>query len=608
MVQEDINIRINWEEVNSKVVDKIKGKFDQLTKSSKGIGKIPLPKIKVKLDTSLLWKKEFREPIIKIGGKISTPEFDKQVSEKFKTVNLEGIGKFKALENVTDKLKVTFEKTATGWNKITEGLRVTTVGGGETEQKTGQKQLQWGKELPRVIKPISKLPKELNVGFNKLALTTGKMLSMQLPLMFSFMQLGKEMKNALTPAEDMLGINELYQQFLALKYLPVAEEELTGVLDLGDAWGQLSDDQKYAQGKLAQYVYRMSDAIAYAQQFSMALGAIGNALLPLNIHLEFLGTGIETSGQQLGAMVGELGGMGTALMLLSTKEGRTMVDMGGTMQASGIIATDWLGKIISGFGGLTDSSEDTNKDVQSSFGGMLSGFGDFGTAITIGIPTILGELGKLLFGVNTTSTQIANDGLSGGIFMDNLNIGLSNQKALDENLASIKAKFAATAKAIAESANIFGVSVTQVTGGGTITSTINTVTPTSIPSVIPSSATAAGGFMYTGAGTSTSTMGPLSVVPNTIFTPTSTMPTSLIAASTYNPFRMAEGGIVRRPTNILAGESGPEAIIPLGSYGKNVTINNPVINLNSVAGKESTDVIVNEIMEKLGMRLTGVGS
>jgi len=55
--------------------------------------------------------------------------------------------------------------------------------------------------------------------------------------------------------------------------------------------------------------------------------------------------------------------------------------------------------------------------------------------------------------------------------------------------------------------------------------------------------------------------------------------------------KMAEGGIVKRPTNILAGEAGPEAVIPLkgGGAGKNITINVSA-NEKDLAQKISNEV------------------
>ena len=70
---------------------------------------------------------------------------------------------------------------------------------------------------------------------------------------------------------------------------------------------------------------------------------------------------------------------------------------------------------------------------------------------------------------------------------------------------------------------------------------------------------------------------------------------------------MQKGGIVTRPTPALIGERGPEAVIPLDKLGSSISIQNPIINISSMIGKESTELIVREIIEKLGLGLTRVG-
>lgn len=69
------------------------------------------------------------------------------------------------------------------------------------------------------------------------------------------------------------------------------------------------------------------------------------------------------------------------------------------------------------------------------------------------------------------------------------------------------------------------------------------------------------------------------------------------------------GGIVTRPQLGMLGESGPEAVIPLsklGNMGNSVTIENPTIYINSMVGRDSTETIVREVIDKLGTRLVRV--
>jgi hypothetical protein len=80
---------------------------------------------------------------------------------------------------------------------------------------------------------------------------------------------------------------------------------------------------------------------------------------------------------------------------------------------------------------------------------------------------------------------------------------------------------------------------------------------------------------------------------------------------------MAEGGIVRKPTLALLGESGPEAVIPLNSIGvsvlsssesqtQNITIN-PVINIGNISGDielpRVTESVSRGIFEALRRRI-----
>jgi hypothetical protein len=62
---------------------------------------------------------------------------------------------------------------------------------------------------------------------------------------------------------------------------------------------------------------------------------------------------------------------------------------------------------------------------------------------------------------------------------------------------------------------------------------------------------------------------------------------------------MQHGGIITRPTRVLAGEAGPEAVIPLnkvGSFGTQYTINMHVSgDENDAAVKRMADKVVKQI-------------
>ena len=58
---------------------------------------------------------------------------------------------------------------------------------------------------------------------------------------------------------------------------------------------------------------------------------------------------------------------------------------------------------------------------------------------------------------------------------------------------------------------------------------------------------------------------------------------------------MAAGGIVTGPTPILAGEAGPEAIIPLNKMGM---MGNITINVHGVSGEEVIEAIQRETRKR----------
>jgi phage-related minor tail protein len=64
--------------------------------------------------------------------------------------------------------------------------------------------------------------------------------------------------------------------------------------------------------------------------------------------------------------------------------------------------------------------------------------------------------------------------------------------------------------------------------------------------------------------------------------------------------RLAAGGIVMGPTRALIGESGPEAVIPLGRGGAGVTVTNYITVQGSVW---SAGELIDEINDKLMRRI-----
>jgi SLT domain-containing protein len=78
------------------------------------------------------------------------------------------------------------------------------------------------------------------------------------------------------------------------------------------------------------------------------------------------------------------------------------------------------------------------------------------------------------------------------------------------------------------------------------------------------------------------------------------------AAAGIHPVRakkLAEGGIVTRPTFALIGEAGPEAVIPLGSSGGGVGGGSVTFNFPNYVGSKSelVDLIRGELI-RVGRR------
>jgi hypothetical protein len=59
----------------------------------------------------------------------------------------------------------------------------------------------------------------------------------------------------------------------------------------------------------------------------------------------------------------------------------------------------------------------------------------------------------------------------------------------------------------------------------------------------------------------------------------------------------AEGGIITRPTVMLAGEAGPEALIPLNKsgFGATIQINSPLVYVAGSADQRTVDLAVKKV-------------
>jgi len=194
-------------------------------------------------------------------------------------------------------------------------------------------------------------------GFANLFGTMKGSLSILLPTMFGFQNISKAMKSAVDPALELVGANQLYQQMLAIKYLPTALKQLDAVAELGDEWMNESDSQRESEGDMILAIDKMSEFATYTAQNTMLLGALGDAFP--TIELTIFGTGIELTGRTIGSFLGLTGSLATGLSVLADKGSSTAITFGGFEQAVGIKATDAIASL-----GL--NAEDTKTKLEDS--------------------------------------------------------------------------------------------------------------------------------------------------------------------------------------------------------------------------------------------------
>ena len=73
-----------------------------------------------------------------------------------------------------------------------------------------------------------------------------------------------------------------------------------------------------------------------------------------------------------------------------------------------------------------------------------------------------------------------------------------------------------------------------------------------------------------------------------------------IGGGAFKGFKLAEGGIVRRPTFAQVGEAGPEAVIPLdrlGNFGGSVNVT--VTQNNTISVQGASDEQVRTLMRRI---------
>jgi len=449
------------------------------------------------------------------------------------------------------------------WEIIGEGQKRKTEKWLETlEKKGGEYQKVTKKMIRTASSGWAMYDKQIKLLGKNLKSSMLGALSITLPLMFGFQAVGKAMKSLLDPALDMVGATELYQQFLALKYLPTALDQLDNVIALGDEWDAQSDAQKKAEGDALLLTNQLADLVSYTAQAAQTGAALGEA--------------IPLIGRNLGALAGVVLGTGTGLAALSTESGRTMTTFSGLGQAVGILTSDSLTQFAKKLGLIKDEnlpdvrealSETTDKFSETT-NKITTYTGSWSSSVSTATSTIKTDLTTLSTDTGTIGTALGTG------FIANMISGMdSKKKELEAKVKECKDLMTGVTPV---PSGTFGKPEINPFGGTTTTTTI-----TSTP-MTTSLASSQQGDLISAA-----------------------MMTGKYATVTdaRRALGLAEGGLIRRPMTALLGERGPEAVIPLDRIGSIGGIN-VTINTASIGG--NVDVIAREIAEKFAFELARV--
>jgi len=149
--------------------------------------------------------------------------------------------------------------------------------------------------------------------------STSNLLKITLPLIFGFQAVEKAMSNLIDPAMELVGVQKLYQQFLAIKYLPTALKQLDNVLELGEAWGDQSEKSRTAEGDLALNAKMMAEI---TQQTAMAI----NTFTAFTSVIPDLGLDLS---EALGAALGITTELTLGTIVMADEQLRAQAQVGG---------------------------------------------------------------------------------------------------------------------------------------------------------------------------------------------------------------------------------------------------------------------------------------
>lgn len=263
----------------------------------------------------------------------------------------------------------------------------------EVDEAGGKKEVErvtqatdiFGKTSVKTYKKVGKGMKQVSETMKGVSKAATQSLAITLPLMFSFQQVSKAMKSILDPAYEMVGVQEIYNDLLAVKYLPTALEQLDSVLALGDAWALQDEGQRLIEGNMIRTTQLTGDLVSFVSQATMAFGAFGAAVPAIGRPLA------EAGGAILSTAVG--------LAALTDENTRTITSMSGLGSAIAISGTDIVGDFATS---LKTLKEDPSGKLAIS--GLVALFTNFGLSVPgLGTAASVGFMSNLVFSLTDTT-------------------------------------------------------------------------------------------------------------------------------------------------------------------------------------------------------------
>lgn len=241
--------------------------------------------------------------------------------------------------------------------------------------KTAKKHVEYTKRIKEERKEQDKITKS----YEKASEAIGSF-SVTLPLLFGFQSISQGMTSVIDPALQLVGATQLYNDFLAIKYLPTALNQLDTILETGDAWMEQSESQREAEGEMVLWVKQMSEAVSYTAQWAQIGAAIGESM--------------PAFGRSIGAIAGSAFGAGTAIAVMSSETGKLNELMLGFEGAVGMGATDAVGGLMDKLGIFSDF---TSVELSTDVKGLVDDFNNG----SISVKEFAEELSKLPTDVQT---------------------------------------------------------------------------------------------------------------------------------------------------------------------------------------------------------------